>query len=123
MKVPEVGSLAELNTLVEAWNIADDARRIGARPRTVGQMFALEEPLQRPLPAEPFETGRWFTPRVDRYSQISVRTNHYSVPVRLIDRRVRELLHASELVVFDGHSEVARHERLLAKAGARAAPP
>ena len=117
--VPEVGSLAELNTLVEAWDIADDARRIGARPRTVGQMFALEAPLLRPLPAEPFETGRWFTPRVDRYSQISVRTNHYSVPVRLIGRRVRVLLHASELVVFDGRSEVARHERLLAKAGAR----
>lgn len=41
------------------------------------------------------------------------------MPVRLIGRRVRVLLHASELVVFDGRSEVARHERLLAKAGAR----
>ena len=41
------------------------------------------------------------------------------MPVRLIGRRVRVLLHASELVVFDGRTEVARHERLLAKAGAR----
>jgi transposase len=117
--IPEIDSLAELNALVDAWDAADDARRIGARPRTVGQMFAIEAPLLAPLPTEPFETGRWFTPRVDRYSQISVRTNHYSVPVRLIGRRVRVLLHASELVVFDKRTEVARHERLLAKASSR----
>ncbi|WP_211269004.1 Mu transposase domain-containing protein [Saccharothrix syringae] len=30
------------------------------------------------------EAGRWFTPRVDRYAQVTVRTNRYSVPVRLI---------------------------------------
>jgi hypothetical protein len=77
-------------------------------------MFALEAPLLAPLPVEPFETGRWFTPRVDRFGQITVRTNRYSVLVRLIGRRVRVLLHASELVVFDGRTEVARHERLLA---------
>ncbi|WP_422641180.1 Mu transposase domain-containing protein [Streptomyces glaucescens] len=40
-----------------------------------------------------------FTPRVDRYSQIAVRTNRYSVPVRLIGKRVRVMLHASHLVV------------------------
>jgi transposase len=117
--VPDVDSLAELNALVDAWDAADDARRIGARPRTIGEMFALEAPLLRPLPEEPFETGRWFTPRVDRFSQVTVRTNRYSVPVRLIGRRVRVLLHACELVVFDGRTEVARHERLLAKAGTR----
>lgn len=75
--------------------------------------------MLRRLPDEPFETGRWFTPCVDRYSQISVRTNKYSVPVRFIDRRVRVLLHASELVVYDGRTEIARHERLLAKVGTR----
>ena len=29
------------------------------------------------------------------------------------------MLHASELVVYDGRTEVARHERLIAKSGAR----
>lgn len=48
-----------------------------------------------------------------------MRTNQYSVPVRLIGRRVRVLLHASELVVFDGRTDIARHERLLAKGGTR----
>jgi transposase len=117
--VPQVESLAELNTLIEGWDAEDDARRIGARPRTIGEMIAVEQPLLAPLPTEPFETGRWFTPRVDRYAQITVRMNRYSVPARLIGRRVRVLLHASELIVFDGRTEVARHERLLAKGGSR----
>lgn len=117
--VPEVDSLAELNALAAKWDADDDARRIGSRSHTVAEHFALEAPLLKPLPAEPFETGRWFTPRVDRHGQVSVRTNRYSVPVRLIGRQVRVLLHASELVVYDGRTEVARHERLLTKGGIR----
>lgn len=117
--VPKVDSLAELNAMIEAWDAADDARRIGSRPRTVGEYFAIEQPLLVPLPDEPFETGRLFTPRVDRFGHITVRMNRYSVPVRLIGRRVRVLLHASELVVFDGRHEVARHDRLTGKLESR----
>jgi hypothetical protein len=85
----------------------------------VDEYFAIEQPLLMPLPQEPFETGRLFTPRVDRYSQITVRTNRYSVPTRLIGKRVRVVLHASHLVVYDKNVEVARHERLIAKGGCR----
>lgn len=117
--VPEVSSLAELNEMVEQWDRQDDARRIGSRPKTVAEYFALEQPLLMPLPEEPFETGRLFTPRVDRYGQIPVRTNRYSVPIRLIGKRVRVVLHASHLVVYDQNVEVARHERLIAKGAVR----
>lgn len=117
--VPEVSSLAELNEMVEQWDLHDGRRRIGSRPRTIDEYFEVEQPLLLPLPEEPFETGRVFTPRVDRYSQITVRTNRYSVPVRLIGKRVRVVLHASHLVVYDQNVEVARHERLIAKAGCR----
>ncbi|MEU7110792.1 IS21 family transposase [Streptomyces sp. NPDC046182] len=117
--VPEVSSLAELNEMVEQWDLHDGPRRIGSRPRTIDEYFEVEQPLLLPLPEEPFETGRVFTPRVDRYSQITVRTNRYSVPVRLIGKRVRVVLHASHLVVYDQNVEVARHERLIAKAGCR----
>ncbi|MFF1272454.1 hypothetical protein ACFVZC_03395 [Streptomyces marokkonensis] len=60
--VPEVSSLAELNEMVEQWDRQDDARRIGARSKTVAECFALEQPLLMPLREEPFETGRLFTP-------------------------------------------------------------
>ncbi|MFI5877684.1 IS21 family transposase [Streptomyces sp. NPDC051445] len=117
--VPEVDSLAELNELVDQWDLHDGRRRIGSRPRTIDEYFEVERPLLMPLPEEPFETGRLFTPRVDRYSQIAVRTNRYSVPVRLIGKRVRVVLHTSHLVVFNRNVEVARHERLIAKGGCR----
>ncbi|MFD5342044.1 Mu transposase domain-containing protein [Streptomyces hawaiiensis] len=117
--VPEVSSLSELNEMVEQWDRQDDARRIGSRPKTVAEYFAVEQPLLMPLPEEPFETGRLFTPRVDRYGQIPVRTNRYSVPIRLIGKRVRVVLHASHLMVYDQNVEVARHERLIAKGAVR----
>ncbi|MET9760130.1 hypothetical protein ABZ016_13905 [Streptomyces sp. NPDC006372] len=87
--MPEVSSLAELNEMVEQWDLHDGRRRIGSRPRTIDEYFAVEQPLLLPLPDEPFETGRVFTPRVDRYSQITVRTNRYSVPVPLHKRQGR----------------------------------
>jgi transposase len=117
--VPDVPSIQALNALVDEWDAADEARRVGGRARTVGEFLAIERPLLRPLPEEPFETGRWFTPRVDRFAQVPVRTNRYSVPARLIGRRVRVLLHASDLVIYDGRAEVARHERLPGKSGLR----
>ena len=117
--VPDVPSIGVLNTMIDQWDADDEVRRIGSRARTVGEFLAIERPLLKPLPEEAFETGRWFTPRVDRFSQVTVRTNRYSVPARLIGRRVRVLLHASDLVIYDGHAEMARHERLPGKSGAR----
>jgi hypothetical protein len=117
--VPDVESIDELNAMTDAWDAADDARRIGARPHTIGEYFAAEKPLLKPLPREPFEAGRWCSPRVDRYALITARTNRYSVPVRLIGRQVRVLLHASHLVVYEGRSPVTRHERLPGKARSR----
>ncbi|MET7936894.1 hypothetical protein [Streptomyces sp. NPDC005322] len=41
------------------------------------------------------------------------------MPVRLIGKRVRAMLYASHLVVYDKNVEVARHERLIAKSSCR----
>jgi transposase len=117
--VPIAGSFEQLNAMVDAWDAADDARRIGTRAHTIGEQFAIERPLLAPLPEEPFETGTWLNPRVDRYSQVPVRMNRYSVPVRLVGRQVRVHLHASHLVIYEGRAEVARHERLMTKGSVR----
>jgi transposase len=109
--VPVVATLAELNTRLEVVDRGDDARRIGNRVMTVGHDFSLEAPLLRPLPVEDFPAGLTLTPRVDRYSRVTVRQCHYSVPARLIGRRVRVLLTASTVVVSEGRVEVAHHER------------
>jgi transposase len=117
--VPVIDTLAELNARLEQADATEDSRRIENRVRTVGQDFAVEAPLLRALPAEPFDDGLWLTPRVDRYSRVTVRQCHYSVPAAMIGRRVRVSLRASELVILDGRREIARHPRLIRK-GAQA---
>ncbi|MFB9881769.1 IS21 family transposase [Planobispora siamensis] len=117
--VPEIASIAELNAQIDSWDRQDERRRIRMRTQTIGERFAIEQPLLKPLPTEPFEIGRLFTPRVNLHSQINVRTNCYSVPVRLAGQQVRVMLFASHLVVYHKGVEVARHERLIAKGGSR----
>lgn len=109
--VPQVATMAELNEQLVGYDLADDHRRIGNRTLSIGEHFALEADLLRPLPDEVFETGLSLTPRVDRYAQVTVRQCHYSVPAHLIGHRVRAVLRASELMVFEGRQQVARHER------------
>jgi len=109
--VPKVATMAQLNELLIGYDEADDQRRIGNRTMSVGAHFGFEQGLLRPLPAEPFESGLTLTPRVDRYGRVTVRQCHYSVPARLIGHRVRVVLRASELVVFDASTQVARHDR------------
>lgn len=115
--VPKVASLDELNDLIRGWDAGDDQRRIGARTTTVGQDYAVEAPLLAPLPFEAFDPGIVLTPMVSKSSLITVRNACYSVPARLIGRRVRVSLRASHLVVFDQGKEVARHQRIAAKTG------
>lgn len=117
--IPQVESIAELNAMIERWDTDDLGRRVGGRVRTVGELFTQEASLLMALPDAQFETGLWFHLRVDRHSQITVRTNRYSVPVRLAGRQVRVQLHASHLEVYCDRQLVATHERLPGKAQTR----
>ncbi len=115
--MPVVASLDELNDRIRVWEAEDDGRRINDRVRTVGQDFNTEQPHLAALPAEAFDPGLVLTPRVDRSSMITVRMVKYSVPARFIGRKVRVSLRASEVVVFDGRTTVARHQRITVKYG------
>jgi hypothetical protein len=112
--VPRVGSLGELNARLAEDDIADDRRHIEFRAASVAQDFAAEQPLLRPLPGEGFDTGTVLWPRADKFARISVGKCRYSVPARLIGKRVRIKLTANELEVFDGSAKVAVHPRLAA---------
>jgi len=115
--MPQVATLDELNERIKAWEAADDRRRITGHLNRIGEDFAAEQPLLRPLPVEAFDPGLVLHPRVDRSSMVTVRMVRYSVPARLIGRRVRVSLRASEVVVFDGRTVVAIHPRIAARSG------
>lgn len=113
--VPRVGSLGELNELFVVADAIDDTRRIGVRPTTVAEDFAAEAPRLQPLPAEPFDAARWLSARVDAKARICVRQAFYSVPARLVGRRVDVRLGATTVEALDGSAVVATHERSTRK--------
>jgi transcriptional regulator with XRE-family HTH domain len=113
--VPHVGSLAALNEVPAAADAADDARRIEARTQTVGAMFEVERASLNPLPHNDFDTSTALTCRVDAKSRICVRQSYYSVPVRLVGRKVTARLGARTVVALADGKLVASHDRSLHK--------
>jgi transposase len=115
--VPHVASLAELNELVAAGDVADDRRYVAGRALSVGEHFAAEALTLGPLPAEPFDVTVQLTARVDAKSRVCVRQGFYSVPVRYVGRRVDVRLGADTIEVVDGRHLVAVHDRLIGRGG------
>jgi hypothetical protein len=113
--MPVVESIDELNAMLAAADDADDARRISYRTTSVGHDWAFEKTLLRPLPTDAFDTALTLTPRIDRYAQIMVRCNQYSVPARFIGHRLRVKLSTSAVTVYDRIKVVARHQRAIGK--------
>lgn len=109
--VPEVDSLADLNRRIEDACWQDLERRIAGRPVTVGEAFWVERPLLRELPAW-YDTAETASPRVDAKAMVTIRQNHYSVPVRLAGLRVQARIGAREIVISHDRREAARHPRL-----------
>jgi hypothetical protein len=113
--VPAVGSLAALNQLISAADMADDGRVITGRPVTIAAAFAEEQPAMAPLPAEPSGPARLLQARADARARVCVRQNYYSVPARYAGRRLPVRLSATAIEVLDGPRVVARHERAAGK--------
>jgi len=117
--LPAVDTIDELNELIAVRGAAEDAtrrihgRRLEGRVPTVDEHFALEQPWLAPLPAEGiFDVAVEVRCRVDAKARICYRQAHYSVPARLVGRRVRVRVDATHLHAFDDGQLVARHQRL-----------
>jgi transposase len=110
--VPEVADLAELNDRLLACCIRDLERTIDGQSETVGARLSQEIDRLRPLPASPFPTWEHSTHRVNQKSMITVRRNHYSVPVRLVGMKVAARVGAREIEVLADGKTVATHPRL-----------
>jgi transposase len=121
--VPEVDTLGELNDLIAAADVADDARVISGRPMvegrymTVGEHFGLERAHLAELADDVFDVAVDLKCGVDHKSRICVRQSYYSVPARPGVREVAVRLGADRVEVLDRSGKVvARHERSLHKA-------
>src|SRR5205807_4040715 len=85
------GSLAAMAADAETWcvQVAGQRRPRALEGRTVAEVFAAEEaPALRPLPEARFEPATWSRPKVAPDAHVAVGRTLYSVPYRLIGKRL-----------------------------------
>ncbi|MBI5116669.1 IS21 family transposase [Candidatus Poribacteria bacterium] len=107
--IPEVGSLSELNRILEQWCISDQARLY--QGERVSDRFERERSLLSPLPPFDYPCCRREEFSVGSYSEVRVGTNRYSVPVAYAHRRVTVLAYPEKIEVLCRGEVIARHER------------
>ena len=117
--VPTAMDLDALNRQLRCACAQDDQRCLSGRGNAIASDWAHEPARLRALPATSFPTAEVLSSRVDSSARIRVRTNGYSVPVRLVGLRVEVRLYTQHLEVWHGGSVVARHERLQGRYGER----
>lgn len=86
--LPEVSSFEELNAYLLQKCLEDDARTVSGQPATIGVRWQEEKPFLRPLPNHAYDCCRTTTVSLNRYSQVQLETNRYSVPT---DQAVKQL--------------------------------
>lgn len=115
--VPKVDDFNELNRMLHACCDADDERTVSGQHESISRRWQREQPLLKPLPSDPFGTAEVGTLTVSAKSMVCLRTNRYSVPVRLARRKVEYRLHATSVDLVAGGKVVATHKRLQQRHG------
>jgi transposase len=91
-------------------------RVLGMSPEAA---YVLEKPHLKALPPVLPPVYEVLDRVVDLYGYVSVDTNRYSVPERLVGQAVSVHKHPSEMIIYHRGGEIARHPRLIGQRDAR----
>lgn len=109
--VPNVGSLAELNTELAQRCQADLARQLRGKSGTKQERLADERAAFLPLPQDEFEARRIEQANANSLSLVRFDTNCYSVPVKYAHRRITITATVDEVRLSFEDQLLARHPR------------
>jgi len=115
--VPTFDSWEALNAYLADCCRKDLDRRIFGREQTVAVDLGDEQEHLSSTPVEAFEVGEVHQSRVDAKCRVTVRTNRYSVPARLVGRLVQVRVTPLRVEVSHEGQVVARHPRLHLRYG------
>jgi len=103
----------DLNRQAQAWlDEKADVRRLrefGASPR---ELFAAERPHLVPLPLYVPEVYQIHRRDVDAYGYVHLHARRYSAPAKVLGQTVTVRESDKEVVLLQGHEELARHPKL-----------
>lgn len=106
-------SIEDLNRQARQWrdSIAHTRPWPDDDHKTVGEAFAEETGRLLPLPMHAFDTDLVIPAFSERTIYVSFDGNHYSIPPRCVGRSLGLVASDITIRIFEGTSEVARHER------------
>lgn len=102
--LPEVSSFAELNAFLLTQCQAEDTRQVSGQEAAIGSMWQAERDQLRPLPSQSYDCCRRTMAVLNRYSQVQVDTNRYSVPCDLAQRHLVVKLYPFEVHILRPHA-------------------
>jgi len=95
-------------------------RSLGMSP---DEAYVMEKPHLRPLPPYVPPIYQTLHRVVDVEAYVNLDTNRYSVPDRLIGKKVEVQKHCDRVIVVFDHAQVASHERVIDKRDTRVTQP
>jgi transposase len=108
-------SLAELNEALRALLLEYNRRPFQKLEGCREALFLrLEQPLLKPLPAQPYEYAEWRKARVSIDYHVEVDRHYYSVPYQLLRAQVEVCLTARTVEILHKGKRVASHVRSFA---------
>jgi len=108
--VPAMADLDALNASLLADCRADEARVLAGRIDTVGTTMNVERDHLLPCATEGFDIAEIAFPLVDKHGCVLVKTNFYSVPVK-VGTRVEARIRPLHVEIWYAGKQIARHER------------
>lgn len=103
----------DLNHQAEQWcnGLAADRPCPEDKTKTVATVFFEEQPCLMPVPVNPYPTAEQRAVKVGKTPYVRFDLNDYSVPYTSVCSTVMVKATTTEVAVFDGMNEIARHTR------------
>jgi transposase len=110
---PQVSSFTQLNDHLLQKCLEDDQRTVSGQPATIGEMWQQEKGHLHDLPAHAYDCCRTTAVTLNRYSQVQLETNRYSIPTDLAAKHLTAKLYPFHIEIFrSGEMEpIAVHQR------------
>ena len=109
-------SVAEANEaifeLLDELNAKPFQKMEGSR---LSQFESIDRPALKPLPGRRYEYSRWTSPRVNIDYHVVVKGHYYSVPYKLVHKRVEARYTSTMVEIFSKSHRVASHGRSYQK--------
>jgi transposase len=109
--IPSYPSIEALNIELSHWSVANLSNIHSTHHELIGDRYDREKPALRQLPERLPKPCVLEYARVSKFQEVTVETNHYSVPSRYVGRHAIVEIYENSVSILVGDQCVAEHRR------------